>query len=90
MLILANKTESDIILKEEFEQLLNSNFVNILSQKKEDGYPHGHITKEFLKTNITDFSKKFYVCGPEPMMDAVTQQLYDLGVNEKAIIMEEF
>ena len=90
MLIFANKTKDDIILKEEFENLLNSHFINILSQKTDDGYAHGHITKEFLKANITNFSKEFYVCGPESMIDSITKQLYDLGVNERAIVMEEF
>lgn len=90
MLIFANKTKGDIILAQEFEKLLNKNFINILSRDKVDGYAHGHITKEFLKANVTDFSKKFYVCGPELMMDAIEKHLYDLGVNERFIIKEEF
>ncbi|MBB2147457.1 ferredoxin reductase domain-containing protein [Pedobacter gandavensis] len=90
MLIFANKTKGDIILEQEFDKLLNKNFINILSRDKVDGYAHGHITKEFLKANISDFSKKIYVCGPELMMDAIEKHLYDLGVNERSIIKEEF
>lgn len=90
MLIFANKTKGDIILEQEFKKILNKNFINILSKDKIDEYPHGHITKAFLKANVTDFDKKFYVCGPDLMIDAIEKQLYDLGVNEKSIIKEEF
>jgi ferredoxin-NADP reductase len=88
-LIFANRTKGDIILEPEFEALLKNNFISILSQENRYGYANGHITKEFLKANIADFSKKFYLCGPEAMMDEVEKLLYDLGVNEKSIIKEE-
>lgn len=88
-LIFANKTKGDIILEDEFKALLNSNFISILSKEKVNGYANGHITKEFLKSNVSDFSKKFYICGPEDMMDEVERILYDLGVSDKLIIKEE-
>ena len=90
MLIFANKTSGDIINKSEFSEMLGKNFINILSQEKTDGYYHGHIDEEFLKKNVKDFSGYFYVCGPPPMMDAVENQLADLGVNENKIIKEKF
>jgi predicted GH43/DUF377 family glycosyl hydrolase/ferredoxin-NADP reductase len=88
-LIFANKTKKDIILESEFKTLLKNNFISILSQEKTADYANGHITKEFLKANIPDFSKKFYLCGPEAMMDEVEKQLYDLGVSDRSIIKEE-
>ena len=89
-LIFANKRKDDIILKQEFESLLGKNFINILSDEKTNGYAHGYITEEFLKANITDLEKKIYLCGPEPMMDAIEKHLSNLGVEEKEIIKEEF
>ena len=89
-LIFANKRKDDIILKQEFESLLGKNFINILSDEKTNGYAHGYITEEFLKANITDLKNKIYLCGPEPMMEAIEKQLSHLGVEEKAIIKEEF
>jgi predicted GH43/DUF377 family glycosyl hydrolase/ferredoxin-NADP reductase len=88
-LIFANKCKNDIILESEFKALLKDNFISILSQEHAEGYAYGHITKEFLKANIPDFSKKFYICGPEAMMDEVEKQLYDLGVSDWSIIKEE-
>lgn len=88
-LIFANKCKNDVILESEFKALLKGNFVSILSQEHAEHYPYGHITKELLKENIPDFSKKFYICGPEAMMDEVEKQLYDLGVGAWSIIKEE-
>lgn len=89
-LIFANKTKADIILRQEFEKLLGKNFINILSGEKTDGYAHGFITKDFLQAHINDFSGKFYLCGPPPMMDAVEKLLADLRVDERSIIKEIF
>jgi ferredoxin-NADP reductase len=89
-LIFANKTKGDIILEEEFKKFLGNNFINILSDEKRDGYGHGYITEKFLKENISDLNKKIYLCGPEPMMEAVEKHLSNLGVETKSIIKEEF
>jgi ferredoxin-NADP reductase len=89
-LIFANHKKIDIIHKEEFESMLGKNFINILSDEKVNGYGHGHITEEFLKSNITDLHKKIYLCGPDPMMEAVEKLLSNLGVEAESIIKEEF
>lgn len=89
-LILASKTQKDIILKKEFESLLGKNFINILSDEVLEKYTHGLIDEDFLRANINDFSQQFYLCGPPPMMDAVKKQLVNLGVNEKVITTENF
>lgn len=89
-LIFANKAKTDIILEQEFRNLLGKNFINILSDEKTDRYANGYITEEFLKANITDLKKQIYLCGPEPMMEAVEKQLSNLGVEVKSIIKEEF
>ncbi len=90
LLIFANKTRADIIMEDEFNGLLNESFVNILSDEKAEGYFHGLITQDFLQEHIDNFDRKFYVCGPPPMMDSLLQQLTDLGVGEDSIIKEEF
>jgi ferredoxin-NADP reductase len=87
-LLFANKTKGDIILELEFKKLLGKAFINILSDDNTAGYFHGIINEDFLKTHVNDFNKKFYVCGPPPMMDAVLKQLANLGVGEKSITLE--
>ncbi len=89
-LIFANKTKDDIILAQEFENILDKNFINILSDEKTDEYAHGQITEGFLKAHIYGSKKNVYVCGPPPMMDAIEKQLANLKIDEKLIIKEEF
>ncbi len=88
ILLFANKTKADIILEKEFRELLGSSFINILSQENSSGYFYGMIDEAFLKNKIGDFNRKFYVCGPPPMMDAVMKQLANLGVGENSITLE--
>ena len=87
-LIFANKTKDDIILKDEFTELLGKNFINILSDEESEEYPHGYITKKFLAANITDFTKNFYICGPPSLLESLEKILSDLDVNKRLIIKE--
>jgi ferredoxin-NADP reductase len=87
-LIFANKTKADIILENEFKKLTGLEFINILSDEQAEGYYHGMISEDFLKRNISDFSQKFYLCGPPPMMTAVKKQLANLGVGKNSIVLE--
>ncbi len=87
-LIFANKTKADIILENELSEMLGNAFINILSDEKVDNYFHGMISEDFLKNHLGDLNRKFYVCGPPPMMDAVLKQLANLGVGENSITLE--
>lgn len=89
-LIFANKTKKDIILKKEFEDMLGSNFINILADEKTKEYEHGFITEELLKKHIDSTDKYFYICGPPPMMDALEKQLKKLNIDKKYIVKEAF
>jgi ferredoxin-NADP reductase len=88
LLVFANKTKDDIILENEFRDMLGDAFINILSDEKVPGYHYGMISEEFLRANLPDFDRQFYVCGPPPMMDAMHQQLANLGVGKNAITVE--
>jgi ferredoxin-NADP reductase len=88
ILIFANKTKADIILENELREMLGNAFINILSDEKINGYFHGLITGDFLKANIGDSVRNFYLCGPPPMMDAVKKQLASLGVGDNSITLE--
>jgi ferredoxin-NADP reductase len=90
VLVFANKTKADIILENEFKNLLGKDFINILSDEKAEGYFHGLINEDFLKANIPGIDRKFYVCGPPPMMNGILKQLANLGVSENSIIMDAF
>ncbi len=88
-LFFANKTGKDVIMESYFQDLLEADFISILDQEKLDGHEYGRIDMEFLKENISDFSQKFYVCGPDPMVKGISQLLEQLGAEPDAITFEE-
>lgn len=87
-LFFANKTEKDIIHQGNLQTWLNSDFHNILSEEDHEAYDHGHINKEYLQSHDLDVSKKVYLCGPPPMMDALQADLYAMGLSKKQLVAE--
>ncbi len=88
-LIFANRTNADIILNEEMQQMLGANFINILSREHLEAYAFGNITADFIRENSA-LENYFYLCGPPPMMAAVERQLLTLNVPKQKLIMEDF
>jgi ferredoxin-NADP reductase len=89
-LIFANKTKADIIDEENFNKLLGKNFINILSGETIAGYEHGYVSAELIKKHINNYTKYFYLCGPDPMMDAVEKHFQSLGIDNNFIVKEGF
>lgn len=89
-LIFANKEKADIILEDQFSALLGINFINILSNEEIEGYEHGYISSGLIKKHMDSGLKYYYLCGPEPMMNAVEGHLDALGVHKEFIVREGF
>lgn len=88
-LIFTNKTENDIILKNEFDNMLGKNFINTLTEEKKDGYENRLIDATFLKDTINNFAQHFYVCGPPPFVAAITKTLTVLGAKTDSVVFEK-
>ena len=89
-LLFANKKEEDIIDRKFLDNILGSNYVNILSDEQVPGIKHGHISKELISSLTEGEGAYYYLCGPPPMMDAVLDQLKEMGVPKSKIVHEEF
>jgi ferredoxin-NADP reductase len=89
-LIFSNKTSKDIILKDEFENMLGKNFINTLTDEKTLQYDNRKIDENYLKEKIKDLSKYFYICGPDPMIESISEALKKLGVDKSKIVVEQF
>lgn len=89
-LLFANKTKADIILENQFQDLLGDNFVNVLSGEEVPGYEKGYITAELIQKISEPDLKFYYLCGPPPMMEAVEKHLESLGVQKEQIVREAF
>lgn len=88
-LFFSNQTPDDIILKDELSQILGSNAIFITTRQKADGYPFGKIDRDFLKTHVTDFTKHFYICGPDQMIVEINDQLVSLGAKPESVVFEK-
>lgn len=89
VLIFANQTEEDIILKDELEAMPGLTVHHVLSDAKSAHFDQGFVDKDYLTDRISDFSGNFYVCGPKPMQESVLQDLKSLGANPDALTFEK-
>ncbi len=87
-LIFSNKTAQDIILKAEFEKMLGNNFINTLTQEPSEKYDHRKIDKSYLREKIGDFSRHFYICGPDAMVQDIQKTLKELGASDDVVTVE--
>ncbi len=88
-LLFSNKTESDIILHDEFEHMLGNQFVNVITQQENTIYHKGKIDKAFLQSQASPFDQHFYVCGPDPFIAAMLEILKDLGASPESLVFEK-
>lgn len=89
MLIFSNKTAEDIILAEELHQMLDNNFINVLTRQGVIGFMERRIDRNLLIDIIHDFSRFFYVCGPEQFVKDITNILLALGVSADSLVVEK-
>ncbi len=87
-LIFSNKTSDDIILKNEFIEILGENFINLLTREKNNEYRFGRINESFLKEQIIDFNQNFYICGPDKFVQEINSILVKLGARPDSVVFE--
>ncbi|MCR8561131.1 flavodoxin reductase [Mucilaginibacter sp. BJC16-A38] len=87
-LLFANKTEDDIIINDELNQMLGDLHIDIISEPK-SGKPGKHIDKELLKHHLMDNKQHYYICGQDPFVAQVKDDLIELGVQKEYIVIEE-
>ncbi len=88
-LIFSNKTENDIILKDELSKMLGKNFYNTLTQEINEKYDHRKIDKAFLQDQIKNINQNFYVCGPDQFVKDVISALGELGAKADSVVFEK-
>ena len=87
-LYFSNKTSQDIILKEELERMLGSNFINVLTREKSPQYENRHIDKAFIREKIQNYSQPFYICGPDAFVSDLHDLLAELGAKTDTLVIE--
>lgn len=88
-LFFSNKTQRDIILQEELTAILGPQAHYVLTGEGGGSYRKGRIDKAFLQAEIQDFSRPFYVCGPDKMVSSMVAMLQELGADPDAVVIEQ-
>lgn len=93
-LLFANKTESDIIFRREWERALrdypNFHCHHVLEQPP-PGWSgsSGRLTRDILRRHLPapDADTRIFLCGPPPMVDSLEATLKELGYPEQTVIL---
>jgi ferredoxin-NADP reductase len=88
-LFFSNKTTADIIYEKELTNMLGKNARYILSREQKEGYENGIINIDFLRSQVNDFNKHFYVCGPDKMITDINAALETLGAKPDLVVFEK-
>ena len=88
-LFFSNKTAADIIYKEELQKILGENVVFVLTREMNQRYVNGRINEKFIKEQISDFKKHFYVCGPDPMVAELVGGIQNAGASPDVLVFEK-
>ncbi len=88
-LIVANRTEKDIILREEFEAMEGLDHDWLISNDRNTQLYRGRIDEDYLTHHVGDFSGHFYVCGPDPMVADLRATLQRLGASAESVTFEK-
>ncbi|MFH1889209.1 MAG: FAD-binding oxidoreductase [Candidatus Omnitrophota bacterium] len=97
ILAYANRSIKDIAFKEDFDDMQKQNHklkvTHVLSESAQ-GFKCtvGHISAQVIKNEVPDYSqRKFYLCGPPQMVEAMKKMLLDeLSLPKEGIITEGF
>jgi len=90
-LVLAAKTEDELILKSEWDKIDGLETVYVLSDENKAPFDHGRICLEVANefvAGVGEGDHMFYVCGPDGMVTNVVDNLTYMGVTEDRIVKE--
>jgi len=87
-LIYSNRTEADIILREEWERTEGLETVFTVTDQPDAGVHTRMIDADLLAEHMGDPGRDFYICGPKAMVNDVREALKAAGVAADNIVTE--
>lgn len=88
-LLFSNKAPVDILCEKELRFYLGDQCHMTCTRQQTPGCGNRRIDKGYLAEKINDFSRYFYVCGPEVFVVAIQAALAELGVRPDLVVFEE-
>ena len=89
ILLFANRTEADVILKDELDEMLGQNHIDVISDPAAPGAHGSHIDKDMIEKHLTAKTEYAYICGPDEFVAAMKKDLLELGLKEEQIVIEQ-
>ncbi|MDY0081709.1 MAG: hypothetical protein RBR74_00870 [Ignavibacteriaceae bacterium] len=88
-LIYSNKTFDDVIQHNELSEMLNTDYINLFTKQRYNGFYFGRIDKNFLRMHITYIEQYFYINGSFYFVHNIISILKELNVPDESILFEE-
>ena len=88
-LIVSNRTERDIILRDEFEAMAGLQTLWTVTDDPKSRLLQERIDADFLRRHVKDFGGSFYLCGPDAMVADLRQALESLGADVSSVVWEK-
>ena len=88
-LIFSNRTEADIIERAELEAMKDLRTSFLVTEQDSSPMAAEELDESSLAGLIDDVDQPFYVCGPPPMVDAISAALESMGASPDGITFEE-
>jgi ring-1,2-phenylacetyl-CoA epoxidase subunit PaaE len=94
-LLVAYRTDEDLIGWEELEGWKNQGFLSLhcsLSRQKKKDFLYGRVSPEVVKSVCRSWvgNTTFFSCGPDQMMASAKETLVGMGLDESQFEMESF
>ena len=94
VLLYGNRHQPEIVFKRELDELVNQHHtrvVHVISDEPNYSGERGRIDEEKLRRLVPDLAEReVYLCGPEPMMQALISTLRQLGLPRQRLHYEKF
>jgi len=88
-LMVSNRTEKDIILRDEFEAMDGLETLWTVTGDAKSKLLQERIDADFLREHVKDFTQNFYLCGPDAMVADLRSALEELGADVSAVTWEQ-
>jgi len=89
VLLFANRTEADVILKDELDEMLGQNHIDVISNPAAPSAYGSHIDKDMIEKHLTAKTEYAYICGPDAFVADMKKNLLELGLKEEQIVIEQ-
>lgn len=88
-LIVSNRTEKDIILREEFEAMAGLEVLWTVTDDPKSSLLQERIDAGFIERHIKDLKQNFYLCGPDEMVKDLRGLLDAAGADVSNVTWEK-